>query len=70
MWELIGAIALLLCGPLVAWTAWEWWRHPEKAPGWMTWGPSWGVRWWAVGFVIVGLAMGAGGVYGIGLAES
>ncbi|MFE0704805.1 hypothetical protein [Streptomyces sp. NPDC058872] len=70
LWDVLGDVALLFFGPLVAWTAWKWRRHPEGAPAWVARGPRWAVRCWTPGFVLLGIGMGISGVYGLtGLPE-
>ncbi|MET9347037.1 hypothetical protein [Streptomyces termitum] len=70
LWDMFGDVALLLFGPLVAWTAWGWRRRLDRAPEWVARGPRWAVRCWVAGFVLLGIGMGGSGVYGLtGLPE-
>ncbi|MEU8618115.1 hypothetical protein [Streptomyces sp. NPDC048623] len=70
LWDMFGDVALLFFGPLVAWTAWERWRHLDRAPAWVARVPRWAVRCWAAGIVLLGIGMGSSGVYGVtGLPE-
>lgn len=70
LWDVSGDVALLFFGPLLAWTACEWWRHLDRAPAWVARGPRWAVRCWIVGFLLLGVVIGGSGVYGLtGLPE-
>ncbi|MFF6870724.1 hypothetical protein GTY86_07185 [Streptomyces sp. SID5770] len=70
LWDVFGYVALLVFGLLVVFTARESWRHPERAPAWMTRGPRWAVRCRTAGVVLLGIGMGGSGVYGLtGLPE-
>ncbi|MGW5780398.1 hypothetical protein [Streptomyces sp. NPDC003863] len=46
LWDVLGDVFMLGFGPLMAWIAWEWWGHPERAPAWMGRGGWWVVRCW------------------------
>ncbi|WP_435060028.1 hypothetical protein [Streptomyces sp. bgisy060] len=70
LWDVLGDVAQLIMGPVVAWTVWGWLSHPERAPAWAARGPLWAVRCWVAGFVLLGIGMGSSGVYGLtGLTE-
>lgn len=70
LWDMFGDVFMLVFGPLMGWTAWEWRRHPERAPAWVARGRRWAVHCWTAGFILLGIGMGSSGVYGLtGLPE-
>ncbi|WP_086824521.1 hypothetical protein [Streptomyces sp. NRRL B-24572] len=70
LWDVLGDVLMLGFGPLMAWTAWEWWARPERAPAWVGRGGRWVALCWTAGFALLGIGTGVGGVYGLaGLPE-
>lgn len=65
MWDVLGHIFLLVFGPTMAWTGGEWRHAPERVSVPTARGRRWVVRWWAAGYVLVGIGAGVAGVYGL-----
>jgi hypothetical protein len=67
MLKAVGDMALLTVGVMIVWMGIWSWRRPERVPGLMAGAPVWAVRCCAVGWVLIGCAVGAFG--GLSLAD-